>query len=78
MHCSISSLSQRDEEEEEERGAEMEADDNIDFPFRKPPQVLHNIHSVGGGLQGLLSQLFQTLLPEIEGLIQFGERLDSL
>ena len=33
------------------------------------------IHSVGGGLQGLLSLLFQTLLPEIEGLIQFGESL---
>ena len=52
--------------------------EDTDFPFRRPPpQVLHDIHSVGGGLQGLLSQLFQTLLPEIEGLIQFGERLDS-
>jgi hypothetical protein len=38
---------------------------------------MHDIHSVGGGLQGLLSQLFQTLLPEIEGLILFGEKLDS-
>ena len=46
--------------------------------FRKPPpQMLQDIHSVGGGLQGLLGQLFQTLLPEVEGLIQYGERLDS-
>ena len=66
---SLTLAPQRDEEEEE----------GTDFPFRRPAaQVLHDIHSVGGGLQGLLSQLFQTLLPEIEGLIQFGERLDSL
>lgn len=29
------------------------------------------------GLQGVLSQLFSVLLPEIEGLITFGERMDS-
>ena len=52
--------------------------DDVDIPFRKgQPQVLQDIHSVGGGLQGLLAQLFQTLLPEVEGLIQFAERLDS-
>ena len=62
----------------EEEVEERETDDT-DFPFRRPPaQVLQDIHSVGGGLQGLLSQLFQNLLPEIEGLIQFGDKLDSL
>jgi hypothetical protein len=67
------------EEEEEEEGERGEEEDDTDFPFRQrqSPQVMHDSHSVGGGLQGLLSQLFQTLLPEIEGLILFGEKLDS-
>ena len=74
-----SSCTQREEEEEEE-GERGEEEDDTDFPFRQrqSPQVMHDSHSVGGGLQGLLSQLFQTLLPEIEGLILFGEKLDSL
>ena len=56
-----------------------EGDEDMDFSFRRSPapQILQDIHNVGGGLQGLLSQLFQSLLPEIEGLIQFGEKLDS-
>ena len=59
--------------------AQEEAEEDIDISlFRKPPTpVLKDIHSVGGGLQGLLAQLFQSLLPEVEGLIQYGERLDS-
>lgn len=56
-----------------------DGDDNTDFSFRRSPQpqMLQDIHNVGGGLQGLLSQLFQSLLPEIESLILFGEKLDS-
>ena len=74
-----SCTTQREEEEEEEEEGER-GEDDTDFPFRQrqSAQVMHDIHSVGGGLQGLLSQLFQTLLPEIEGLILFGEKLDSL
>ena len=63
------------QEEGQEEGEEEDVDISL---FRKPPTpVLQDIHSVGGGLQGLLGQLFQSLLPEVEGLIQYGERLDS-
>ena len=30
------------------------------------------------GLRGILSALFQVLLPQMEQLMQFGERMDSL
>lgn len=55
-----------------------EEEEDIDFQFRRPQQILHDIHNIGGGLQGLLGQLFHTLLPEIEGLIHFGDKLDNL
>lgn len=63
------SLSQGDEEDPDQA--------DFHFPRKAQPQLM-DIHGVGGGLQGLLSQLFHFLLPEIEGLIQYGERLDSL
>ena len=63
---------------EKEVDGEEEQEEEVDFLSRRPPlPVLHDIHDVGGGLQGLLAQLFQTLLPEIESLIQFGEKLDN-
>lgn len=52
----------------------------MDSPFlrRQHPSPMLDIgDSTGGGLQGVLGQLFSVLLQEIESFITFGERLDS-
>lgn len=54
--------------------------EEVDSPFlrRQHPSPMLDIgDTTGGGLQGVLGQLFSVLLQEIESFITFGERLDS-
>lgn len=58
----------------------QEEAEEVDSPFlrRQHPSPMLDIgDSTGGGLQGVLGQLFSVLLQEIESFITFGERLDS-
>ena len=58
---------------------EVQETEEVDSPFRRhqPSPMLDIGDSTGGGLQGVLGQLFSVLLQEIESFITFGERLDS-
>ena len=61
---------------QEEQDDQLE---EVDDPFRpvQPSPMLDIGDTTGGGLQGVLGQLFGVLLPEIESFITFGERLDN-
>ncbi len=50
----------------------------VDFGATRRPNLVEVGELEGRtGLQGVLSQLFSVLLPEVEGMIVFGERMDS-
>ena len=53
--------------------------EEVDSPLRpvQPSPMLDIGDTTGGGLQGVLGQLFGVLLQEIESFITFGERLDN-
>ena len=53
--------------------------EEVDSPLRRvqPSPMLDIGDTTGGGLQGVLGQLFGVLLQEIESFITFGERLDN-
>ena len=55
----------------------QEGEDDTDGLLRRHNVVSVGDFGVGGGIEGVLSQLLFVLLPEIEGMITFGERLDS-